>query len=128
MSAENRQPLAITTPIMTRERFAELSGLSADAVRGQINRRQLATCRIGKRVMINLARYAFATTTTPVIIIPLVSKKCFADAAGLTERGVEAMIHADHLPSTKIGKRVLVDVAELTRRCMQDETTATSNA
>ncbi len=40
--------------LMTRERFAQLSGLGEDVVRGMINRGQLPTVKLGRYRMINL--------------------------------------------------------------------------
>ncbi len=42
------------TPVLTYERFAVLSGLSPDSVRGMADRGQLPTRKIGKRRMVNL--------------------------------------------------------------------------
>lgn len=42
-------------PLMTKERFSHLTGLSVDTVEGQIRRGYLPTRKIGKRLLINLA-------------------------------------------------------------------------
>ncbi|MEJ1364277.1 MAG: helix-turn-helix domain-containing protein [Candidatus Sedimenticola sp. (ex Thyasira tokunagai)] len=41
-------------PVMTVERFAELSGVSEDTVRGWIRKDCLPTVKIGKRRMVNI--------------------------------------------------------------------------
>ena len=43
-------------PLATYERFAMLSGLTADAVRGMVDRGYLPTKKVGKRRMVNLLR------------------------------------------------------------------------
>ncbi|WP_435101084.1 hypothetical protein [Arhodomonas sp. AD133] len=47
---------AIVWPLVTKERFAEITGLSFDQVRGMINRRQLPTRKVGRHRLVNLAR------------------------------------------------------------------------
>lgn len=42
-------------PVMTDERFAELSGLSPDTVRGQLQQGNLPIYHIGRRRMVNVA-------------------------------------------------------------------------
>lgn len=43
-------------PLATYERFAMLSGLTSDAVRGMADRGHLPTKKVGKRRLINLLR------------------------------------------------------------------------
>lgn len=45
---------AIAFPVVTKERFAELSGLEVGVVRGMIDRGYLPTVKIGRHRMINL--------------------------------------------------------------------------
>ena len=48
--------VSIAVPVMEKERFAELSGLSVDTVRGMIERDQIPTVKIGKRRLINVLK------------------------------------------------------------------------
>ncbi|WP_435103628.1 hypothetical protein [Arhodomonas sp. AD133] len=45
----------VVWPLVTKERFAELTGLSFDQVRGMVARQQLPTRKIGRHRLINLA-------------------------------------------------------------------------
>ena len=44
-------------PIMTIERFSELSGLSPDTVRGQMNQGNLPIIKVGRRRLVNVALF-----------------------------------------------------------------------
>ncbi|WP_431025031.1 DNA-binding protein [Halomonas sp. H5] len=46
---------APTVPVMTIERFAELSGLTPDTVRGQLHQGNLPLIKIGRRRLVNVA-------------------------------------------------------------------------
>lgn len=54
---ENEQKAAIqaTTPIVTKARFSEMSGLTEETLRGMIERGHLPTLKVGKHRMINVA-------------------------------------------------------------------------
>ena len=55
-SLENSGNFAISTlPLMTRERFAELIGLPASVLIAQTEKGYWPTCKIGKRVFVNVA-------------------------------------------------------------------------
>ncbi len=45
--------------VMTKERFALLSGLGEDVVRGMVSRGQLPTLKVGRHRMINLERLRY---------------------------------------------------------------------
>lgn len=48
-----QQPV-LFAPVVTKERFAELTGLEVGVVQGQINNGHLPTVKIGRYRMINL--------------------------------------------------------------------------
>lgn len=50
---------------------------------------------------------------------PLVTKKLFSTLSGLSEETIRGMIERGHLPSTKIGKHRLVNVALLTKDALE---------
>lgn len=53
---ENQAPqVPAHVPLMTQERFAELSGLTVDTVYGHIRRGYIPAVKVGKYRMINLA-------------------------------------------------------------------------
>jgi excisionase family DNA binding protein len=45
----------VMTPVMTKERFAELVGVEVGVVRGMLDRGYLPTVKIGRHRLINLA-------------------------------------------------------------------------
>lgn len=44
-------------PVMTVERFSELSGLTPDTVHGQLNQGNLPLIKVGRRRLINVALF-----------------------------------------------------------------------
>lgn len=55
MENEQKKALQATTPIVTKARFSEMSGLTEETLRGMIERGHLPTLKIGKHRMINVA-------------------------------------------------------------------------
>lgn len=56
MEQPNESTLQPFTPVMSKERFAELSGVSFGVVDGWCNRGYLPTLVIGKHKMINMVQ------------------------------------------------------------------------
>jgi hypothetical protein len=54
-SQSSLQQVVLFVPVMTREKFAELTGLPLGVVRGLIGRGSLMTVRLGKRNLVNVA-------------------------------------------------------------------------
>lgn len=50
---------------------------------------------------------------------PLVTKKLFSQLSGLSEETIRGMIERGYLPTTKIGKHRLVNVALLTKEALE---------
>jgi len=50
---------------------------------------------------------------------PLVTKRLFSQLSGLSEETVRGMVERGHLPTTKIGKHRLVNVALLTKDALE---------
>ncbi|WP_020410987.1 hypothetical protein [Hahella ganghwensis] len=50
--------ISIESPVMTRERFAKASGLREEQIRGQMDRDQIPTKKIGRLLLVNVARLA----------------------------------------------------------------------
>ena len=55
LETESKQAVASATPIVTKARFSEMSGLTEETLRGMIERGHLPTMKIGKHRMINVA-------------------------------------------------------------------------
>lgn len=55
VDTENKPVIPSTTPIVTKARFSEMSGLSEEILRGMIERGHLPTLKVGKHRMINVA-------------------------------------------------------------------------
>ncbi|WP_100638132.1 hypothetical protein [Marinobacter salexigens] len=53
--------------------------------------------------------------------IPVMTQERFAQLSGLTEGQVRGMIEKGHLPSIKIGKPRLVNVAALSQEALEKE-------
>jgi len=51
-------------------------------------------------------------TKAPTLLIPEMTMDQYAEAIGVTERTVEEWVKSGKLPSIKIGKRRLVNVAQ----------------
>lgn len=56
MDSEQKSAMPSAAPIMTKARFAEISGLTEETLRGMIDRGYLPTLKVGKHRMINVAR------------------------------------------------------------------------
>lgn len=52
---EGNQLTLVSSPIATKERFSQLSGLEEGVIRGMIDKGHLPTVKIGKYRLINLA-------------------------------------------------------------------------
>ena len=55
------------------------------------------------------------------INVPLMDRRQFASAVGLSLDTVESMISRGYLPCMKIGKRSFVNLALLQKRCLEQE-------
>ena len=60
-------------------------------------------------------------TRMPVILIPEMAMDVYAQAIGVTERTVEEWVKSGKLPSTKVGKRRLVNVAQRYKELIEQE-------
>lgn len=52
---EQKQIILLATPVMTQERFAQLTGLTEGQVRGMIEKGHLPSVKIGKPRLVNIA-------------------------------------------------------------------------
>ncbi|WP_295720433.1 DNA-binding protein [uncultured Halovibrio sp.] len=53
---EQKHIVMIPVPVMSKERFAEMTGLSEGQVRGMIEKGHLPSMKCGKARMVNIAR------------------------------------------------------------------------
>jgi len=49
------QPIPVSTPLATKERFAEMTGLGEDVIRGMIERGHLPSVKVGRYRLVNVA-------------------------------------------------------------------------
>lgn len=56
-----------------------------------------------------------------VIMWPLVTRERFAELSGLEEGVVRGMIEKGHIPSVKLGRHRMVNLALVTRECLERE-------
>lgn len=54
-------------------------------------------------------------------ITPLISKRLFADLVGVTERTVEGWMTKGYVPTVKIGRHPLVNIALIYQQCLDQE-------
>ncbi|MGM0769963.1 MAG: hypothetical protein ACQEV6_18285 [Pseudomonadota bacterium] len=52
---EQKQIILLATPVMTQERYSQLTGLTEGQVRGQIEKGHLPSLKIGRVRMVNIA-------------------------------------------------------------------------
>ncbi|ONF42340.1 hypothetical protein BTO32_16240 [Marinobacter lutaoensis] len=52
---EQKHIILMATPVMTQERFAQLTGLTEGQVRGMIDKGHLPSMKIGKPRLVNVA-------------------------------------------------------------------------
>lgn len=57
----------------------------------------------------------------PLISGPLVTKKLFSQMSGLTEETIRGMIERGHLPTVKVGKHRMVNVALIAKEALESE-------
>ncbi|HEX7048150.1 MAG TPA: hypothetical protein VF275_11330 [Gammaproteobacteria bacterium] len=55
------------------------------------------------------------------VVMPVMSKERFAEACGLEVGVVRGMIDRDYLPTVKIGRHRMINVAALQARCLVDD-------
>lgn len=53
--------------------------------------------------------------------VPLISKRLFADLVGVTGRTVDGWIEKGHIPTVKVGRHPLVNVALIYQQCLTQE-------
>ena len=55
------------------------------------------------------------------VVVPVMERVRFANLTGLTQDTVLGMIKRGQLPTMRIGKRRLVNLAQLTKLCLEQE-------
>lgn len=53
--------------------------------------------------------------------VPVVTKARFSEMSGLTEETLRGMIERGHLPTLKVGKHRMINVALLTKECLEQD-------
>jgi len=54
-------------------------------------------------------------------LVPLMTKERFSDLSGLSLDTIEGHLRRGYLPSRKIGRRLMINVALLQRECLDEE-------
>ncbi|MCO1336413.1 hypothetical protein MO867_18935 [Microbulbifer sp. OS29] len=117
-------PVLLASPVMTREKFSESSGLREGQIRGQMLRGHLPVFNIGRLAMVNVALLTWSEIH--LVPCPIMTKDAFAKASGLREQQVESQLDKGNLPRRDVGRLALVDVAELVRQCMAQQDSSRS--
>ncbi|MGH1374425.1 MAG: hypothetical protein ACRBBW_20475 [Cellvibrionaceae bacterium] len=112
-------PVAIASPVMTREAFAESSGLRIGQVKGQIERNNIPMYKVGRLNLVNIALLAFKGQVETVNC-PVVSPSLFSGISGLTEGQIDTQIDLGNIPSLRVGRLKVVDVKKLYQNCLNE--------
>lgn len=113
--------ITLVSPVMTKEKYAEQSGLKPGAIRGQWDRIgdgffRIPKIKIGRLNLVNVAQLV----REPVINIcaPTMTIAFFACISGLRGDQIEAQIKEHNLPVIMTGHKTMVDIASLYQRCL----------
>ena len=63
---------------------------------------------------------ALSSLSNVAVFIPLCTVENFARSAGLTTDAVRGQIRLGHLPTIKIGRYRYINLAEISRRCIEE--------
>ena len=74
-------------------------------------------------VQISVAECKTVDEQKPIILLatPVMTQDCYAQPTGLTEGQVGGQIEKGHLPSLKIGRVRMVNIAALSQQAMDQE-------
>jgi excisionase family DNA binding protein len=61
-NAQEQMPLPVVFPVMTKEKFAEFSGLTRGVIQGMIEKGHLPSVKIGRHRLVNVALLAMECT------------------------------------------------------------------
>jgi hypothetical protein len=120
--------IAIFTPVISQELFAQLWGRETRSIRSRATRGYLPLYRIGKYSLINIVQltrdsllhshYDQVTFISQFYLdLPLMPQEVFANRVGVTDGVVRGWVNKGYLPSVPSGKERLVNVVELITRC-----------
>lgn len=116
---EQPAQILLSSPLMTYERFGEQTGLRENQVRGQVNLGNLPSYKLGRLVLVNVAKYVNQLST--VIPAPVMIAERFAEASGLRLSQVISQIERGNLPTRYIGRLRLIDLVALTKTCLEHQ-------
>lgn len=125
MRGESALPMVrLTVPVMDQSKFAEETGLRPGQIIGQAFRANLPIIKIGKFALINVARLTICDSQclmASLISTPVMTPEEFGRHVGLDKGRIITQLELGNLPRKNVGRLLLVDVAELTRMCLQAE-------
>lgn len=122
--------IAIFTPVISQELFAQLWSRETRSVRTQVSRGYLPLYKIGKYNLINivaLTRDSLLKSNYGQVIfhsqfyldLPLMPQDVFANRVGVTDGVVRGWILRGYVPSVISGRDRLINVAQLAVLCNQ---------
>lgn len=112
---------AIYSPIQTKSLYCELTNVRPQQIRGQITRNNVPTIKVGRFVMINVAKIQAALTHSPAFVpCPTMRPDLFAGYSGLDEQTIHDYLASNALPCYRHGRIKLVHVARLFEICLQE--------
>lgn len=117
---ENIKPMqenitTLKTPIYTKDRFSEKSGLRIGQIRGQIQAGNLEFIKFGRLCLVNLLQHAPDAQPACSIMTP----QKFALETGLKDSQVITQIDEKNLPVRYVGRLRMIDMVEIFAICRQ---------
>lgn len=126
MNEQPSIPFKFLVPVMTAERYAHETGLRQLQVRGQTDRNNIPTIKIGGLRLINIVQTAWEMWETNGAInlsVAQMHHSRFCELSGMKENAALHQIAHGNLPSQSVGRLRMVDIAELYRICAENDGT-----
>lgn len=119
IDGNQQQPVFLSCPVMTYERFAEQTGMRVGQIRSQVSRGNLPGRKVGRLTLVNAAKLLDCANVTPPV--PVMTYERFSELSGMREPQVISQAGAGNLPTRYVGRLRLIDVVELTKQCLEQE-------
>lgn len=121
-SIELHTRVTTVSPVMTREIFAERSGLRLEQLRGQSARGNIPLYPLGRHRLINVAqigRQNFIDAGFVFVPKPYVTPGVFHALSGVPANSIYEYLATGVLPLIEVGRLRMVDVKTLFALCLE---------
>lgn len=125
MHEKSTIPFKFLVPVMTAERYAQETGLRLMQIKGQTERNNIPTIKIGGSRMINVVQTAWELWQSNGVInlsVAQMHHSRFCELSGMKENAALHQIANGNLPSQSVGRLKMVDIAELYKLCVENIT------